>query len=123
MAYSTGTSFGRTAIVGMTGDGGVGVASARNSAQTVLATKVKPPSTSTAEAAAVIVAGFIIGAFVAIFISLIIGIVISGIAGSIAVAINKNTPAVNLDPKDQAALRKWQRSWICLKCGNTWELH
>lgn len=141
MAHGSGSSSGFTVGVGMTGGGKVGVGGGFSSQKTGIAKLTQPPKNENDDTGSSI--AFI---FIAIFIfnfvggpaSLLIawilgremGDIPSWLAGMFVGAVaaivfvvwsRRHTDAQKRkgEAAHKAALTKWNHSWICLRCGNS----
>ncbi len=129
IANKMGTSAGQVVGLGVGADGDLGVARGFSNHQTGVGKLTEPPKdfSWTDEIALV---GFSIAAFLLVMVGaafagyLILGLVAALIAGPavawfgwhrfVSPRVSKNKAAY------KAALLKWEHSWICLRCGNTY---
>ncbi len=126
MAWQTGTS-GGTIKAGTIGGGtaGFGVASTsgKTSSQSLLAEQLAPPTPPTTNALAVFglpVAGFIVGLLQIPILGTapVVLLPLVGFVGGIVISQSQIKKAM---PAFEKLYARWQRSWICLKCGHAWQ--
>jgi hypothetical protein len=130
MAYQTGTSAGKLRIATYNAEIGIGVGSGNISNQTLLAGSLKPPiaPNSSASLAISLIVGIVSPFFLRPFLSEK-WIILSSLL-FISVPIFSGYLTFKLLTKDnaeklkhfQSVLSCWSKSWICLKCGISWEL-
>jgi hypothetical protein len=130
MAYSSGTSNAKlTGLTFSEGDS-FGVVSGKSTSQTLLARQLRPPTGPSYIFNTAVAAFGAIGAGVLMFLSFAIcfGNVgysfLAAFFGAIMVAgvafwqLDKNFKSQ--EAKYKRELWRWQNSWVCLRCGNTW---
>jgi ribosomal protein L40E len=132
MAYKTGTSHGVVAIVGSGGEGDLGLAGGISKTQSVLADNLKPPAPpdGALKSAALIFLLVVLFNMVTIGLTFLVSWFVAlpvGAAVTIAVAVFGMSKAKNSKGEEQrefeSAMKRWTRSWVCLKCGGTWLAH
>ena len=123
MVYESGTKRSTSVAVGMTGDGDVGGAVIGGTQQSLLASRLKPPtraSTMALRAGIVIgICAFIAGLVASVSISASdIGFFLLLVVVPLAAAgFGINWVLSAQRPKYEAALARWNSQWCCMRCG------
>jgi hypothetical protein len=129
MAYETGTSHGRVRMAGITESGEIGLAGGGVSSQSVLARSVRPPAKIDGTFFAIVgvvlvVAVFFLSAYIALVLGLGFWSILVGLVGAAGAGLIVNQSAgqtiKKADAEYENAIFRWTRSWICLRCGNSW---
>ena len=130
MAYSSGTSCGHVSAVTYSGGDNFGVVGGNTTVQTLLAQQLRPPE----EPPFVVflltaVVGSIVAAVVIFFAVALTtgtdmyGYLASGVGGAVTFGfglwrLDKSYNKIAAQYKKDTW--RWNNSWICLRCGNTW---
>jgi len=128
IANKAGTSSGSVAGLGMTADGSIGVGRGFSTQQTEIAKLTQPPANVFWVQEIVFIVLCLVVMLMILIPSLlagyyVIGIVASLLAGAAAgwfgwQKLSRDTTKARAAYK--AALLKWEHSWLCLRCGNTY---
>ena len=140
MAYQAGTNSGHIQVTSYTEGNGLGVAGGQVRSQSLLAAKVAPPNQPESEFATGFVAFLLVG-LMASLVSFALYFAIAlfgydtagkliGMFSLIGLTIwwtisigDKMMPNRKIrENQYHAAARVWKRSWICLRCGEDWQL-
>lgn len=129
MVYTSGTSTGSFTAGSYTMGVGATVTKGQTTNQSVLASRTRPPLKPTMRFGLMVVA-FVLTLIVSMILfaflpampgevkfMLFIGIIVGLMVGVYLLERKRLEPLAEQYAKDFAA---WQRSWICLRCGNTW---
>ena len=123
-----GTSSGFVVGIGMAGDGDLGIGRGYSSQQTQIAKQTAPPEKQgDSQLIVVSILSLIVWIIAAAFLFQMFSFVVAGPASIIilvALVVASNSWWKKRGPKMEAAykaaLMKWEHSWICHKCGNTY---
>lgn len=143
MAHKTGSSSGFAVGVGMTGGGDAGVGSGFSRQLTDIAKLAKPPTKEggAGESLAFMFIAIVIFNFVGVALSLLFIWITGRESGDVSAWLTgmfigfiaavgygiwawKRTEGrkSNIEAAYKAAMKKWEHSWICLRCGNTYRV-
>lgn len=122
MAYQAGTSFGKIKTASYTFNVGATVTGGKISNQTILASKLNPPSQS--------FQGGLLSLFFFVFVGFIVYAIFSPILYILGIVLGFGAFVfcvccvcylINTSQKpNQVEISQWGKSWICLRCGANW---
>lgn len=128
MANQMGTTSGKLGGVGLSADGDIGLGGGVSSARTGVAKLTAPPEHEHSAGRSVAIILLLLVANSAIFILLMLvlqpipaviggSVLAIGLSGFTYYKLKQSNPKAEAAYK--AAMMKWEHSWICMKCGNT----